>query len=57
MRGHLSPIYKVKPMITYLLYANDILIMDKATASNAQTNQHNFQHLKYLSSLDLNENK
>lgn len=49
--------WKIDPMITHLLYADDILIMAKAAKENAECILHTFQLLKNLTGLDLNENK
>lgn len=57
LKGDITPSYKIDPMITHLLYADDILIMAKAAKENAECILHTFQLLKSLTGLDLNENK
>lgn len=57
MKGNINPIYKVEPMITHLLYADDILIMAKATTKNAECILNVFRDLKLAAGLNLNENK
>lgn len=51
LKGNINPIYKIDPVITHLLYADDILIMAKVTTKNAEC------ILKHVAGLNLNENK
>lgn len=57
IKGNITPIYNIEPMITHLLYADDILILTKATTENSKSIQQVFQMLNELTGLNLNENK
>lgn len=51
LKGNITPIYKTEPVITHLIYADDVLIMGKATTENANCIKHIFQKLSYLQGL------
>lgn len=57
LKGNISPIYQAEPIITHLLYADDILIMAKATKGNAEIIYHILQDMKFYSGLELNTEK
>jgi hypothetical protein len=57
IKGNLSPIYQVEPIITHLLYADDILILAKATTNNAETIQQILQRVTNFTGLDINSGK
>lgn len=57
LKGNFTPIYKMNPMITHLLYADNILIMAKANIRNAESIMHIVQNMKCLIDLDVNENQ
>lgn len=57
LKGNINPMYKIEPMTTRLFYADDILILGKATFGNAVSLQSIFQVLKSLTGLDINKNK
>lgn len=57
MKGNFTPIYKIEPLITHLLYVYDIIILAKASITNANCIRKTFQNLKILAGLDLNEKK
>ena len=54
---NLMPIYKTDPMVTHLLYADDILIMTKACDKSAYAISSVMQRMHYLTGLEMNENK
>lgn len=57
LKGNITPIYNIEPIITHLLCADDILILAKATKENAECIMQIFQSLKTFTGLDLNQNK
>lgn len=57
IKGNLSLIHNINPIITHLLYVDDILIMAKANISSADCIMHTFHNLKVFTGLDINENK
>lgn len=56
-KGNLNPIYQIEPLITRLIYADDILILTKATVQNAIGIEHVFQNLNNITELELNPKK
>lgn len=57
LNGNLTPVYLVEPQVTHLLYANDILIMAKATKDGAQAINRSMQMMQINAGLVMNENK
>jgi hypothetical protein len=57
LKGNLSPIYQIEPVVTHLIYADDILILTKATVQNATCIKHVFQNLNNITGLELNPKK
>lgn len=55
IKGNLTPIHKINPIITHLLCADDILIMAKANILNAERIRHTLHSLKCFTGLDVNE--
>lgn len=54
---NIKPIYQTEPLITHLIYADDILILTKATIENAKCIKHVFQDLNNIAGLELNSKK
>lgn len=57
IKGNFNPIYNIQTMIMHLLYADDILILAKATIENAISIQEVFQRLQQFTGLEINERK
>lgn len=57
VKGNITPIYKIEPMVTHLLYANDILIMAKFTTKMLIAFSTYSQNLRSRTGLGLNEYK
>lgn len=57
LKGNIIPIYKTEPMITHLLYVDDILILTKATTKNAECIQYIFHDVHTITGLELDSRK